>query len=106
MPRFSSWIRAIEEGSRSESPWRGPRLCLSPCDRTAGRSYRGRSIDPLQWGGFAFLDRRGVGSGARLAQKLVRQALIADHRVRVGCLTAAGTDVGEPVLGATQAEIG
>src|SRR5207248_3251894 len=64
------------------------------------------SIDPLQRGGLAFLDRRGLGSGARLViQKLARQALLADNRIRVRRLTAARADVGKPVLGAAQAEI-
>src|SRR5260370_2391084 len=84
------------------------RLCLSPRNREERGCCAGRSITPLQRGGFAFLDRRGLlGSGVRLVvQKLARQALLPDHRVRVRRLTAAGADIGEPVLGTAQAEIG
>src|SRR5947208_14534572 len=86
--------------------WRS-RFCLSPRNREESGCSADRSISPLQRGGFAFLDRRGLGSIARLvAQELARQALLADHRVRVRRLTAAGADVGKPVLGPPQAEIG
>src|SRR5437588_3101997 len=83
------------------------RLWLSPRNPEERGCRAGRSINPLQRGGFAFLDRRGLGSSAWLVvQKLARQALLPDHRVRVRCLTAAGADVGKPVLGAAQTEIG
>src|SRR5580704_5343914 len=84
-----------------------PTLRLSPRIREESGCWAGRSINPLQRGGLAFLDRRGLGSSVWLVvQKLARQALLADHRVRVRRLTAAGDDVGEPVLGTAQAEIG
>src|SRR5580693_9586387 len=84
-----------------------PTLRLSPRMREERGCCGGRSIHPLQRVGLAFLDRRGLGSIARLVvQELARQALLPDDCVRVRCLTAAGADVGKPVLGAAQAEIG
>src|ERR1700730_12895393 len=84
-----------------------PTLRLSPRNPEERGCCAVCSIPPLQRVGFAFLDRRGLGSIARLVvQELARQALLPDDRVRVRRLTAAGTDVGEPVLGAAQAEIG
>src|SRR6201993_708737 len=84
-----------------------PTLRLSARDREERGCCAARSIDSLQRRGLAFLDRRRLGfSGRLVVQKLARQALLPDHRVRVRRLTAAGADVGEPVLGTAQAEIG
>src|SRR5260370_19184578 len=87
---------------------RRPRRCLSPRNREERGCCAGWSINPLQRGGFAFLDRRGLlGSGVRLVvQKLARQALLPDHRVPVRRLTAAGTHTLDPVLGTAQAGTG
>src|SRR5689334_19228867 len=61
------------------------------------------SINPLERGGLALLDR----SCRRflLAQQLARQALLADDRVGVGRLRAACANIGKPVFGPPQAEI-
>src|SRR5215470_4555772 len=83
-----------------------PRRCLSSRNREVRGDCADRSIDSLQWGGFALLDRSGLGSGVRLViQELARQTLVADDRVRVGRLSTASPNVGQSVLGATQAKI-
>ena len=50
----------------------------------------GRSVDALQRRGLALLDGSTRGTGVARTEELVRQALIADRRVRVGRLGAAG----------------
>src|SRR3984893_5845034 len=62
------------------------------------------SIYALQRRGFALLDR--PAARAVVAEELARQALIGHRRGRVGRLRAAPADIGKPVFGAAQAEIG
>ena len=69
---------------------------LFPLSRERG-GYERWSIHPLQQGRFAFLDRRGLGSIARLVvQELARQALLPDHRVRFPRLTVRAPISGSP----------
>src|ERR1700737_5163150 len=62
------------------------------------------SIYALQRRGFALLDR--PAARAVVAEELARQALIGHPRGRGGALRAAPADLGKPVFGAAQAEIG
>src|SRR5271166_3060147 len=105
---FSSimaWPRQIGRLMLRSRP-RFARARRTTCCSCRNRQRRLLLIHPLQRGRFALFDLAAGAARAVVPEKLARQALIGDGGVRVGCLPTARTNVGKPVFGAAQAEIG